>query len=50
MDLRELLLTMDPDEVVDYLGITTEDLVYYLDDYLLDKEREEDDEDEDEGY
>jgi len=48
MDLRELLLTMDPDEVVDYLGITTEDLVYYLDDYLLDKEREEDDEDE--GY
>lgn len=48
MDLRELLLTMDPDEVVDYLCITTEDLVYYLDDYLLDKEREEDDEDE--GY
>ncbi len=47
MDLRELLLTMDPDEVVDYLGISTEDLVYYLDDYLLDKEREEED---DEGY
>ena len=49
MDLRELLLTMDPDEVVDYLGISTEDLVYYLDDYLLDKEMF-DDEDEDEGY
>ncbi len=48
MDLRELLLTMDPDEVVDYLGISTEDLVYYLDDYLLDKEREE--EEDDEGY
>lgn len=48
MDLRELLLTMDPDEVVDYLGISTEDLVYYLDDYLLDKAREE--EEDDEGY
>jgi hypothetical protein len=48
MDLRELLLTMDPDEVVDYLGITTEELVDHLDEYLRDRERDE--YDEDEGY
>jgi Mg/Co/Ni transporter MgtE len=42
--VRELLRNLDPDEVVDYLGITTDELVDELLSYIEDwaAQREED--------
>lgn len=39
-EVREYLLELDPDAVVDYLGISTEDLVYELREYIADRARE----------